>query len=173
MRLLNDNFIHHKAHFLLQCLIIVFFLAAVLFPLGALRASVVTAIGASTLASSIFAIFAAPKAAMSAIHRVLGGYTIGILVGLFWHQLFQHFNAQMHQNPLDHTLTIDLCGSLAVGTAMLIMAMLDLIHTPPVGFALALAIAPWNYWVICVVIAAVLVLCLIKYLLRNWFINLL
>lgn len=168
-RLLNKKFRYNPGHYFLQCLLIMIFMVLVLFPLGSLESNVFTAIGASTLASSIIIMFATPNAPVSAIYRVIGGYTIGILVGMFWHLMLAIFEQHI---LIDHTLATDITGALAVGFVMIIMALFDLIHPPSAGFSLAIVIGPWNRWTICVVIVAVLILCVIKYLLRNWFIKL-
>lgn len=167
----NQTFRSYPGHYLSQSVLIMIFMALVLFPLGSLESSIFTAIGASTLASSIVTMFAMPNSPVAATHRVIGGYVIGILVGIIIHHIFLALtNGSLSSH---HTLTLDICGATAVGITMIIMAMLGLVHPPSAGLALAIVIGPWNRWTIFVVAIAVLVLCLIKYLLRKWFINLL
>lgn len=166
---LNKHVKHHPIHYCLQCILIIIFMLFVLFPLGSVEDNVFTAIGASTLASSILTMFAIPNAPMAAIHRVIGGYVIGILIGLLFHLILITLEKHLITH---HIITMDICGALAVGITMLIMAILNLIHPPPAGFSLAIVIGPWNRWTICVVIIAVPILCLVKYILRNWFIKL-
>ena len=169
MHKVNKNFIENKLHFLIQSILVVVFMALVLLPLGSIKADVVTAIGASTLAASVFILFALPNSPVAAIHRVIGAYFIALVLGILWHYIYMKVNT----NITNHPLALDLCGAFAVGTTVLIMALFDLIHPPTVGFSLALVIGPWNHYTIYVVIVAVIVLCLIKISLKNWFINLL
>lgn len=167
---INKNFKENAGHFFVQALLIIVFMACVLFPLGSLKSSVFTAVGASTLAASIVMAFALPESPAAAVHRIFGGYMIGLLIGLLWHAALV---ALEKHASLPAPLPVDICGALAVGMTMILMGIFGLLHPPSVGLSLAIVIGPWSHWTIIVVVVAVLILCLIKYLLRNWFINLL
>jgi len=168
----NPKFTNNIGHFCLQALLITVFMFCVLLSLMYGRTgsiSILTAIGATSVASSIFVVFALPGSSVALPHRVIGGYVIGILAGISWHYAalsWTHFF-----NTPDFIIHC-VAGGCAAGTAMLVMGLLDFQHPPTMGLALGLVMDQWDDRTLIVVVVAVLVMCLIKWLLRRWLLDL-
>jgi len=168
----NPKFTNNLGHFFLQALLITVFMSCVLVGLmygrGAAM-SILTAIGATSVASSTFVVFAVPSSPVSLPHRVIGGYVIGILAGICWHFVVLSWS---HFFGTSDFVMQCIAGGLAAGTAMFVMGLLDFQHPPTMGLALGLVMDSWDDRTLIVVIVAVLAMCLIKWLLRRWLLDL-
>ena len=142
--------------------------AVIVIIIFALDAAVHTVIIA-TLGATTFIVFAMPHSYASAPRRIIGGYSIGMLIGI----IVYYLKVLLLSIDPDGFEGIDvLLGGIAVGLAILFMAFTNTEHPPAAGLSMGLIFNPWTYETIAVVVGAVFFLNLSKYALKNWLINL-
>ena len=136
------------------------FMFTVLYMVSLISASVVLgAIGASSLGSTAYILFANPHAATARAIQVWGGYILGIISGLICFHLAHLYIEYYPNSPRLNMYAA--CGAIAVALSMLLMSVCHLRHPPAAGMALGLVLEPWDYptlFVIFVAIAAVSIL---------------
>lgn len=161
-----------KWHFLFQMLCAVLFVYLILLAFGLFdRDRVLSGIGISSLCASIFIVFAMPDTKVARPSRILGGYAIAMLSGIFCHLLLPEITHEfLHSTPLDIHLIV---GAIAVTAAMLLMAIFDLQHPPASGLTLGLTIVKWDTGVFLIVSASILLLCAIRVFLKKYLVSLL
>lgn len=166
MALLDRKFSEYKKQYLLQCLLAGVLMVGVLFALGSvLKMDLLGAIGASSLASSICLVMMAPKSIMSRNRNVLGGYAIGISVGVlcyFSGELLRLFWPQLSIND-----SVVVFGAIAVAVTQLLMVLVDVEHSPSAGLAIGLVVEHWEWRSMLVIGLCVLMLAVIHHLLRK------
>lgn len=168
----NQIFLQHKFHFLLQSLLIAAFIFFVLMGVVSDKnqgMTLLSAIGISSLSSSAFTLFVAPHSPMAHPRRVLGAYTIAVLCGMIWHELAIFF---IYKQDVTFNMAHAIAGAFSAMSAMLLMAIFDFEHPPAMGFSVGLGVQFWDSWLLLVVSCAVILLCLLKILLRNWLVSL-
>jgi CBS-domain-containing membrane protein len=161
MQFLDRKFKDQKGQFLLQCLLATISVLVVLIILEAIAsAAIVAALGATA-----FIVFAIPKARSAGAKVIIGGYVVGTVLGTIW-----HWPAQLRPtgNPVTDRYLALACGAVAVGLAILVMAITNTEHPPAVGVALGLAIGEWRYQTVVVIMLGVIGLCVAKWVLREW-----
>ena len=99
------------------------------------NAAVIGALGATT-----FIAFTMPHAHRSRARYILGGYAVGILVGVFCNYLEIWSHALQH--PFFEDSSQEVFGAMAVGISIFLMVILNLEHPPAAGVALGLALNP-------------------------------
>ena len=124
----------------------------------------------ATLGASAFIIFIMPNSYISMPRQVLGGYIIGIICGCLCFFLTIGFSRLLSVVP-DKFLTVSF-GSLAVGTAIFIMAAINYEHPPAVGISLGLVLNQWNHQTIIFIVFAVIIMLVVKRLLQPFLIDL-
>lgn len=121
-----------------------------------------TAIIAS-LGATTFIVFTKPNAYASRMRPLLGGYFVGIVVGIAFHYLSE-------LTPLlsifNERIIYIFCGAMAVGLSIFIMTITNTEHAPTAGVALGLVINEWDYYTILVIILTVIILFIVKKLLQ-------
>lgn len=121
------------------------------------------AIGLTSVASSIFIIFSAPHTLVGQNKSIIGGYAIGILVGLACHYLLQHplpfWPAQLYP------YYPELCSCLTIVFSLTLMVLLKMPHPPAAGFAIGLVIDSWEPLTLTLIACIIVVLVIIKHLL--------
>jgi CBS-domain-containing membrane protein len=123
----------------------------------------------STLGATTFIVFTLPRSYSSDLRRLLGGYGVGLLAGLFGHYLILFlYSKGIDVNETQHLLI----GGFIVGFSLFFMTLLDAEHPPAAGLSIGLIFNPWKWSTIIVVIFSVLILALIKTLLKNWLVDL-
>lgn len=134
--------------------------------------AIVSAIGATSLGSSAFLAFVAHDTAMARPRRMISGYALGIVVGVFFSLMFRHVT---NCNNFDcHSVNSEvLFAAGAAIVTMWLMAFFSSEHPPAIGIAIGLVLWSWKWPVLVVIMGAVLVIALLRYLLRPWLINLL
>ena len=170
---INPHFRRYFLRFFFQTIFIVVFMLFVMVALIYGRTKpmdVLSAIGASSVAASAFIVFALPASQVSMPHRIFGSYVIAIICGISWHFLIPYINDIF---PIGAMPARCVASAFSTGCTMLLMAMLDFEHPPAMGLALGLVMDVWDDWTLFIVIIAVLMLCVLKVMLRRWFINLL
>jgi len=111
---------------------------------------IIASIGAST-----FIIFAMPKSLTAQPKRLIGGHSVGIIIG--------SLSGLIHCiNPFDQMFIY----AIAVGFSIFLMVALDMEHPPAAGTALALSVNGFSFTAVLSVLIGVLILSLIKHLLK-------
>lgn len=121
------------------------------------------AVGLSSVAASIFLIFSAPHTLAGQNKSIIGGYLIGIAIGVGCHYL-QHNIA----SPLPANLTQYyplLCGGLTVVLALLLMTVLQMPHPPAAGLALGIVIDTWEPQGLALIACIITILTILKHIL--------
>lgn len=158
--------------YFIQCLMIYCFISLVLFFMGSiLEKDVLSAVGVSAIAASTFLVFCIPNASASHCKKLIGGYLVGLLLGMAGYFIIHHAN--IFQTHITHYITFVIWGGFTVGITSLIMAIFNVEHPPAAGLALGLAYERWENHVIIVIVISILCLCLIRYLLKDYLISLL
>ena len=163
----NELYREHKRAFWFQSIVAILITLGVVFTLGGVTSStILSAIGASSLAASTFIAFGLPDSPVAKAQRMIGSYVIGILVGVFFYWISNDTYAWTHwMTVITHK---EICSGLAVGLTMLIMFLLDLEHPPAAGLSLGIVIDEWNWWVLIVVLLSIVIIALLRVLMRPW-----
>jgi CBS-domain-containing membrane protein len=123
---------------------------------------VVAALGATT-----FMIFTMPHRVSCRPRYVVGGYIVGIAVGIACSQAYDYM-------PAWHTHAgLAITGGIAVGLAAFLMVTTNSEHPPAAGVALGLVLQPWDVPSLFFVLGCVVALSAVKVLLRRVMIDLL
>ena len=149
-RAFDQRFRPHWLSYILQSLLAAGTLFAVLVALR--QQSLVVA---ASLAATAFTVFAMPSRVTASPRNVIGGHLVGLA-----------FGAAFALIPAQSALTQDLVCALAVGGAMLVMAITNTEHPPAAGTALGVVIAGFSLPVVLGVVVGVGALTLIQRLLR-------
>ncbi len=163
-----------KKHFFWQLAAAVIFLAIVLTLMSLdSKSQVLWAIGAGSLASSIFTVFTIPASIAAQPRRILGGYALAISVGLLAHFLLSKiFILFASHVDLGNTQIFWVSSAIVMGLVMVLMVLLDCQHPPAAGVALVLILGVQEYYTVAVILLTVIVLAFIRFYLKDYLINL-
>ncbi|MCK9477210.1 MAG: HPP family protein [Candidatus Muirbacterium halophilum] len=125
----------------------------------------------SSFGATSFITFTMPRRYHSDAKRLIGGYLTGIAVGVFFHHIAR-IPCVMANVCADH-LSFALFGSIAVFFAILLMVILDTEHPPAAGIALGLVLNSFDINTIMFVIAAIVLITIVKNTLKPFMIDLL
>ena len=168
IKLLDAKFRRIPGHYVVQCLMAT---AAIMVVLALMDAAEHTALIAA-LGASAFIAFTMPEAHVSKPRYLVGGYLVGLTVGVVFGLAFRSL-ALPAEGVARHAAQIAL-GGLAVGVAIFLMVVLNFEHPPAAGVALGLVVnQTWSIVTLGVILSAIISLCLIKWLLRRYLKNLL
>jgi len=161
--IIDTKFRKNAVKYILQCFLATFTILVVLLFLDVLNeTAIITALGASA-----FITFTTPNRYSSHPRRLLGGYAVGLSIGLILYILSVYLQHLISQ----HTLLIAF-GAIAVGTSTFFMAITNTEHAPAAGIALGLVINRWDHITILFIIVAILWMAGIRKLLRPFLIDL-
>jgi CBS-domain-containing membrane protein len=146
----DDRFRPHWLSYVLQSALAAL---GVFVALAALRQQ--NLVVAASLAATAFTVFAMPSSVTASSRNVIGGHMIGLAFGSVFALL-----------PHDSGLGQDALYALAVGCAMLAMAVTNTEHPPAAGTALGVVIAGLSAQVVLGVVVGVAILAIIHRLLR-------
>jgi len=166
MKIIDPKLIHSLKSYLFQSILATISIFLVLVFLDILEHTALIA----TLGASAFIIFIMPNSYISMPKQVLGGYAIGIICGCLCFFLTKGFSHSFIAMP-EKFFTVSF-GSLAVGTAIFIMAAINYEHPPAVGISLGLVLNQWNHQTIIFIIFAVIIMLVVKRLLQPFLIDL-
>ena len=172
MPLIDPKLKRNWPYFLLQCGLASLAILVVLVFLDTLeQMGIIAALGATT-----FIVFAMPLSRESQPRRLLGGYAVGIGLGVVFHLLIalvvaRHLDLFGPEGAAYIQLRV-VAGAAAVGLSILLMTMTNTEHPPAAGMALGLVLNEWGLAALAFVLAAILVLSGIKYAFRHRFIDL-
>lgn len=163
IEIIDKKFKANKARYFLQCLIATVPIIIILIVLNNMFKVVIIA----SFGATAFLIFTMPHLRTSQGRSVLGGYFIGIVLGILSYHL-----ASVIFFYSGHLWIYQVMGGVVIGLSILIMTMTNTEHPPAAGLALGLVLQGYNIISVIVIFAAVIVIMVVKYLLRNWLINL-
>jgi CBS-domain-containing membrane protein len=164
--LIDPKFRANRARYFFQCLLVCYTMLVVLLFLDSVYQTVlIAALGASSVIA-----FSAPSMRASRPRCLLGGYTIGVLVGCSLSLVVNLTGDTFFLE--EHAFRIVL-GAVAVGLAMFLMVTTDTEHPPGAAIALGFVLNEWDLLTIVVVMAGIALISFIKELARNWLIDLL
>lgn len=145
--------------YIFQCFIATLAITFALFYMDILlKTTIVASIGATS-----FIIFTMPHSKISFPRYILGGYSVGTIVGAT-----ANYILLMHLG-----IPVYIIGAFAVGITMFILVVTDTEHPPAAAIALGIAIDGYSVDMILFVFGFAILLLLIKYFLRHWLIDLL
>lgn len=124
----------------------------------------------ATLGSSAFLVFTRPRAYASRSRPLIGGYLIGMAVGVLYYGaalLPAHFSM-----PVSEATVLVVFSAMAVGTAIFLMVVTDTEHPPAAGMSLGLVLNQWDHKTLVFILIAVVVMAVLRKVLRPYMIDL-
>nr|WP_279230329.1 HPP family protein [Thermohalobacter berrensis] len=117
----------------------------------------------ASLGATTFIVFTIPSSYTSQSRNVIGGYIVGIIIGIIFHLLSLEM-ASLLKDMSIRVIYIFL-GSIAVGITILLMTITNTEHPPAVGMSLGLVLSKWSYITIMTILFCVVFMWLVKILL--------
>lgn len=148
-----------------QCFIAIAVVVAILFFLDIARYTLIVA----SLGSTTFVVFAIPHSYSATAYRISGSYLVGVVIGITLYYTDAYLASLAFINGEILNIII---GGTAVGASLFIMSITNTEHPPAAGLSMGLIFNSWSVEAIIVIFIALFTLCLCKYLLRKWLINL-
>lgn len=159
MHLIDDKFKKNKKKYILQCLLatlIVLVLSAVLDIV--LQTAIIASVGAT-----VFIVYTMPHTKRSRIRYIVGGYTIGIIVGASMHY------ASYLSSPFLKSVFV----ALGVGLVIFLMVVTNTEHPPAAAVAMGIIIEGVDTYTVFVIYLSIAIVLVGKELLKKWLIDLL
>ena len=129
-----------RVNLLWQIALAVVYITMVLFCASFIAQSVaVWAVVVGSLSSSACSVFAIPSSVAANPRKIIGGYVIGLSVGLLVHFMIAMLSIHMDKLSV-HPHFFWIFASIGVGLTMTIMALTGLEHPPAVGAAIVLVL---------------------------------
>ncbi len=125
----------------------------------------------ATLGSSAFLIFSRPHTYDAKPRFLIGGYLIGIFVGVIFHYIT--LIPEAISLPISISTSYIIFSAMAVGVAIFLMVVTDTEHPPAAGMALGLVINPWDHKTLLFILCAVLAMAILRRVLQDYMIDLL
>jgi len=123
----------------------------------------------ASLGATAFIIFALPSTYSSQPKRIIGGYIIGVLVGILCVSLAYALFSEM---ILYEKFGLIIFGSIAVGVSIFLMCATNMEHPPAAGIALGVVINNWDYHSLVYIFIAVFIMAGARKLLSPYLIDL-
>lgn len=158
MKIFDRKFKNNKLKYVIQsmfALLTVLFISILLDVL--LHATLIASIGAT-----VFIVFTMPHTIRSKSRYIVGGYTIGILIGSLGHLVYF----------VDFVFVDNLIIALAVGISIFCMSITNTEHPPAAAVAMAVVVEGIDLYTISIIYLCLIIVLLIKRLLNKWLINL-
>jgi len=166
MKILDEKFKNNLLRYVFQCFLATVTISAVLMFLNVItETAIIAALGAST-----FIIFTMPNSYSSDPRRLIGGYFVGISVGMFFSILLE-LNVYLINFSNDINQLV-IFGAISVGILIFIMTITNTEHAPAACISLGLVINPWSLETIIFIIVAIVWLYKIKRILQPYLIDL-
>jgi CBS-domain-containing membrane protein len=167
MRILDQKFRKNLVKYIFQCLLATLAILIILLFLDVLTETAIIA----SLGATAFIVFTMPYAYSSKTRPLLGGYIVGIIVGITLNTIATSTIITSLQLP--QNITIAGFGAISVGIAIFVMVATDTEHPPAAGIALGLIINVWEPTTILYIIIAVILLTSLKKALKPYMLDLL
>ncbi|TET99782.1 MAG: HPP family protein [Candidatus Stahlbacteria bacterium] len=160
MRIIDSKLKHHVWRYVFQCALAALSVLIVLIFLDVFCHSAIIA----TLGASAFIVFTMPRSYPSRPRPLIGGYVIGIIVGIISYYIS---NSSLMLTLFGNLrISYVVFGAIAVGAAILLMTITDTEHAPAAGIPIALVFNKWDYSTVLFILSIVIVLFLVKSLLK-------
>lgn len=166
MRLFDKKFHKNVHRYILQCALATLTILAVLIFLDVLTTTAIIA----ALGASAFVVFAIPNSYSSDPRRLIGGYLVGIIVGVICYYI--SVNPLISNFFVNTKTPLIVFGAIAVGIAIFIMAVTNTEHPPAAGIALGLVINTWGWMTIVFILCAIAWLTIVRKLLKPYLMDL-
>ncbi len=169
MRVIDEKVGKNLSKYIFQCLIAtIILLIALLFLDVITETAIIASLGATS-----FIIFTMPKSYSSSPKRLIGGYTIGISMGI----ICNYFGSIIYTNnsifSLIKTNEVSIFfAAIAVGLSIFLMTITNTEHAPAAGIALGLVINQWNSSSVLFIIIVMLSMAATQHILKSYLINL-
>jgi CBS-domain-containing membrane protein len=168
MNLIDEKVRKNILKYVFQCLLATSILLISLLFLNVLTETALIA----SLGATAFIVFAMPKTYASSPRRLIGGYSIGISIGIICHYL----GSLAYSFSIIHLVSTNsspiFFASIAVGLSIFLMTITNTEHAPAAGIALGLVINQWDVKSILFIVVVMLLLSAINHLLQPYVINL-
>ena len=149
-----------------QCFLATLTILAVLLFLDVLtETAIIAALGASA-----FIVFTMPRTYSSDPRRLIGGYVVGISIGVIFNQF--SILEQTKYLFFNETTSLVVFAAIAVGIAIFVMAITNTEHAPAAGVALGLVINDWTLRTIIFILLAIIWMASVKKILKPYVIDL-
>jgi len=166
MQIIDDKVRTHLGNYIFQCFLATLTLLAVLIFLNVLtETAIIAALGASA-----FIVFTMPNMYSSDPRRLVGGYIIGIVVGVIFYFISTSDPAKVLL--LNENTSLIFFGALAVGASILLMTITNTEHAPAAGISLGLVINQWTNITILFILGAILWMAVVRKILKPYLIDL-
>jgi CBS domain-containing membrane protein len=175
MKLSLFKFKKHGPHLFLQQAIAVIYIAFILFFLSLVDdgSKILWAIGSGALSSSCYIVFVTPKSPIANSKRIIGGYFVGIIIGLLMHVfLTKMYNLTPYIGHFHTSHIFWISAAITVGISLIAMVILGVEHPPAVGISLVLVLHLGEYTTLLMIFISAVILAFIHWLLKNWLVNL-
>ncbi|MFH1100730.1 MAG: HPP family protein [Methanobacteriota archaeon] len=164
--LIDKKFRKNTKKYIFQCVLATLTVFAILLFLDVLsETAIITSLGASA-----FIVFTMPNRYMSDPRRLIGGYIVGLTIGILFHLLLTLIIG--NTVLVEHINTLVIFGAIAVGFSIFIMAVTNTEHAPAAGISLGLVINQWDYLTLLFIIGAILWMSIIRKLLKPYLMDL-
>lgn len=159
MRLIDEKYKKNKRKYILQCLIasMIVLVIAVLLDVF-LQTAIVASVGAT-----VFIVYTMPHTKRSRIRYIIGGYTVGIIVGAL-----MYYASSMSATPIR-----SLYAALAVGLCIFLMVITNTEHPPAAAVAMGIVIEGVDVYTVFIIYLSICIVLIGKELLKKWLIDLL
>jgi CBS-domain-containing membrane protein len=168
MKIIDKKVRRNLSNYVFQCLLAT---ATLLVALLFLNVITETALIAS-LGATAFIVFAMPNTYASSPRRLIGGYSIGINIGI----ICFYMGSLLHNSPVLLSFALNdfpvVFAAVAVGLSIFIMAITNTEHALAAGIALGIVINQWNYSSIVFIILVMLTMSGLHHILKPALINL-
>jgi len=165
--LFDRKFASHRGQYVFQASVAALMLGMVL----AVQNSISNAAIITGIAASVFIAFLYPGSKLSQPRRLIGGHALAVVVGLAFRFVADDVFAT--QLSLSLSTSQDMCAALAVGVGIMLMAVTDTEHPPAAGTLLGMIFGSDVLEAGALLIASAVLLCFVKYWLRDRLIDLL
>lgn len=156
-------------HYCLQPLLAVIIMTIVLYVFNSIATTdILWAVGAGALASTCATVFIMPDCGPAQPVKIIGGYTVGLLVGELVRLLLMTVHQFAGSFMLDqHYQLLGVLASITIGFSIAFMALFKVEHPPAAGLSIVLVLDLRDYKSMIVIFTAALVLAALQKLLRN------
>ncbi len=121
-------------------------------------------VGVSVIATSTFIVFAMPNTTPAHPLRILAGYLIALVIGIAMQFLFAYMTSQPSgEIGKSYHHLFEVGGFLSFAITMLIMVAVRAEHPPAAALALLLVLEYRNFSAISIIIIAVILLALLRF----------
>lgn len=168
MRFIDDKFRKNPEKYVYQSVLTTIFVFIVMYFIEIIdHPAVIASIGASA-----FILFSMPHQPIAKPRRLVGGYIVGMTVGLLFYYFGIHLVGGAHILSAQKTLRA-LLASISVGTAFFLMIVTDTEHPPAAGIALGIVFNAWNAVTLLYILVSAVSLACLKHLIKDFMIDLL